>query len=86
MRQPKTSSPARNNGSEADVHFEVVNQYPGLDTPEDADIVDFLTSLTGANTTHKVAFGTEAGLFSGDLGIESVVCGPGSMDQGHKPR
>ena len=76
---------SRNNGSEADVHFEVVNQYPGLDTPEDADIVDFLTSLTGANTTHKVAFGTEAGLFSGDLGIESVVCGPGSMDQGHKP-
>jgi acetylornithine deacetylase len=33
----------------------------------------------------KVAFGTEGGLFSSQLGIPTVVCGPGSMDQGHKP-
>jgi acetylornithine deacetylase len=32
-----------------------------------------------------VAFGTEAGFFS-ELGIPTVVCGPGSMaGQGHKP-
>ena len=37
------------------------------------------------NATCKVAFGTEGGLFARDLGIPTVVCGPGSMDQGHKP-
>ena len=33
----------------------------------------------------KVSFGTEAGLFDQQLGINSVVCGPGSIDQAHKP-
>jgi acetylornithine deacetylase len=33
----------------------------------------------------KVAFGTEGGLFSTRLGIPTVICGPGSMSQGHKP-
>jgi acetylornithine deacetylase len=32
-----------------------------------------------------VGFGTEGGLFSGSLGIPSVVCGPGSIEQAHKP-
>jgi acetylornithine deacetylase len=31
-----------------------------------------------------VSFGTEAGLFDG-IGINSLVCGPGSIDQAHKP-
>jgi len=31
-----------------------------------------------------VAFGTEGGLFDA-AGIATVICGPGSMDQGHKP-
>jgi acetylornithine deacetylase len=41
--------------------------------------------LLGANTTMKVAFGTEGGLFSERVGVPTVVCGPGSMSQGHKP-
>jgi acetylornithine deacetylase len=44
-----------------------------------------MKSLIGSNATIKVAFGTEGGLFSQDLGIPTIVCGPGSMDQGHKP-
>lgn len=59
--------------------------YPGLATPPDAEIVALMKSITGANGTRKVAFGTEAGLFSRDAGIPSIVCGPGSMMQGHKP-
>ena len=31
-----------------------------------------------------MAFGTEGGLFDA-AGIATVICGPGSMDQGHKP-
>jgi acetylornithine deacetylase len=56
-----------------------------LNTAADEDVVTLLKSLTGANTTIKMAFGTEGGLFSRDLGIPTVICGPGSMDQGHKP-
>jgi acetylornithine deacetylase len=47
--------------------------------------VNFVKSLTGANGTIKVAFGTEGGLFDARLGIPTVICGPGSMAQGHKP-
>jgi acetylornithine deacetylase len=70
---------------EADVSFEQFNDYPGLSTPEDSWAVQFVKSLTGANGCTEVAFGTEAGLFSSQLHIPSVVCGPGSMAQGHKP-
>lgn len=67
------------------IAIEVLNRYPGLDTAPDAEVVSFVKSLTGANATRKVAFGTEGGLFDGRLGVPTVVCGPGSMDQGHKP-
>ncbi|WP_425403692.1 acetylornithine deacetylase [Hwanghaeella sp.] len=76
---------AQNFGEGAGISIDVVNSYPGLDTPLDADIIRFVQSLTGANSTTKIAFGTEGGLFSNRLGIPTVVCGPGSMAQGHKP-
>jgi acetylornithine deacetylase len=70
---------------EAAINFTITNTYPGMNTDPDAAVVTLLKSLTGANTTIKMAFGTEGGLFSRDLGIPTVICGPGSMDQGHKP-
>ncbi|WP_137932710.1 acetylornithine deacetylase [Mesorhizobium comanense] len=70
---------------EAAIDIEITNTYPGLDTPGNSQAVAFVKSLTGANGTIKVAFGTEGGLFSRDLGTPTVVCGPGSMAQGHKP-
>ena len=70
---------------EAAIEIEIINTYPGLDTPTNSQAVAFVKSLTGANGTIKVAFGTEGGLFSRDLATPTVVCGPGSMMQGHKP-
>lgn len=70
---------------EAAIDVETLFAYPGLDTPADAAVIGFVKALTGANGTIKVAFGTEGGLFSERLGIPTVVCGPGSMAQGHKP-
>ena len=70
---------------EAEIEFEQSFSYPGLNTPTNAEVVTFVKSLTGANGTIKVAFGTEGGLFSGELDIPTAVCGPGSMAQGHKP-
>ena len=76
---------ARNIAPNADIELTITNSYPGLSTPRNADIVTFVKSLIGRNDTIKVAFGTEGGLFSRDLGIPTIVCGPGSMEQGHKP-
>jgi len=81
----KLLQPLKADFPHASIDIEITNTYPPLGTAKDADVVDFVTSLTGKNATIKVAFGTEGGLFSTELGIPTVVCGPGSMDQGHKP-
>lgn len=70
---------------EAEIRVERLWDYPGLGTSPDAGVVRFVQSLTGANGTMKVAFGTEGGLFARELGVPTVICGPGSMAQGHKP-
>ena len=70
---------------DAEIATEITNAYPGLDTSPVSEAVQFVKSLTGVNGTIKVAFGTEGGLFDRELGIPTVVCGPGSMAQGHKP-
>jgi acetylornithine deacetylase len=64
--------------------WDEIASIPGLDTPEDADIVSLAKALSGGNAVSKVAFGSEAGLYQQD-GIETVICGPGSIAQAHKP-
>lgn len=71
--------------AESSIKIEVFNRYPCLDTPESSDVVALVRKLTDSNGIFKVAFGTEGGLFSSQAGIPTIICGPGSMDQGHKP-
>ena len=78
-------APLRAEFPEAEIRIDRLWDYPGLGTPSDAGVVNFVKALTGANGTIKVAFGTEGGLFDARLGIPTVICGPGSMAQGHKP-
>lgn len=78
-------APLRAEFPEAAIRVERLWEYPGLGTPSDAGVVNFVKGLTGANGTIKVAFGTEGGLFDQRLGVPTVICGPGSMAQGHKP-
>lgn len=78
-------APLRADFPEAEIRVERLWDYPGLGTPTNAGVVNFVKSLTGANGTIKVAFGTEGGLFDRRLSIPTVICGPGSMAQGHKP-
>jgi len=67
------------------LEIETLSRYPGLDTDPQAEVVKLVRGLSGAAAPIKVAFGTEAGFLS-DLGIPTVICGPGSMEgQGHKP-
>ncbi len=81
----KLVATAKQTADEAEIEIELLNEYPGLNTAVNSEVVEFVKSLLGANDTSYVAFGTEGGLFSEKLGIPTVVCGPGSMEQGHKP-
>ena len=62
----------------------VVGEVEGLEPMADSEARRIVMELTGANGADLVAFGTEAGLFQ-SLGISTVVCGPGSIAQAHKP-
>lgn len=75
----------RKNFPQADISIDVTNTYPPLNTDPDSDVVQLVQGLSGHDATLKVAFGTEGGLFSSRLEVPTVVCGPGSMAQGHKP-
>ncbi|MDR0207709.1 MAG: acetylornithine deacetylase [Pseudomonas putida] len=66
------------------VSLRPLSAYPGLATPADSEAARLLALLSGSSEFGTVAFGTEGGLFD-QAGIPTVVCGPGSMDQGHKP-
>ncbi|SEQ54087.1 acetylornithine deacetylase [Devosia sp. YR412] len=79
-------APWRVDFPQAAIEIAEVNAYPGLDTEQNSPLVRLMQSILGPQSwTTKVAFGTEAGLFSDELGIPAVICGPGHMDQGHKP-
>ena len=68
-----------------DIAFEDLSGYPGLDTDPADEVVTLAKALAGENGHTKIAFGTEGGLFSRNAGIPTVVCGPGSIEQAHKP-
>jgi acetylornithine deacetylase len=64
--------------------WEKLSSVPAADTSEDAEIVSLAKRATGRNSAGKVAFGCEAGLYDA-AGIPTVICGPGHIDQAHKP-
>ncbi len=78
-------APHRAGFPEAAIDVARLWDYPGLGTVPDADIVRFAKGLVGGNHTIKVPYGTEGGLFAKRLGVPTVICGPGSMAQGHTP-
>ena len=65
------------------ISLKPLSAFPGLATPADSEAARVLALLSGSEDFGTVAFGTEGGLFE-QAGIPTVVCGPGSMDQGHK--
>ncbi|MCP1620103.1 acetylornithine deacetylase [Pseudomonas sp. SLBN-26] len=66
------------------IRFEPLGSYPGLATDAASEAAELVALISGSRDFGTVAFGTEGGLFH-EAGIPTVVCGPGSMDQGHKP-
>ena len=66
------------------IRFTELSAYPGLMTDQQSEATELIAAFCGSRAFGTVAFGTEGGLFDA-VGIPTVVCGPGSMDQGHKP-
>jgi acetylornithine deacetylase len=66
--------------------FEItqLSEIPALDTSGETPIVGLVQELTGNTEIGKVSYGTEASQFQ-RAGIPTVVCGPGSIEQAHKP-
>lgn len=69
---------------QANIDVQITNAYPALSTSASDPMVSLVRELAQAPATTKLDFGTEAGLYQQALGCPVVVCGPGSMEQGHK--
>lgn len=79
-------SEARQVSSVAAIDIELMNDYPALETHPSVEAVRLLHTFAAPGTEHiKVSFGTEGGLFANRLNVPVVVCGPGSIEQAHKP-
>ena len=62
---------------------EVIGEVIGFEKLNESEACEFVASITGDNSRKVVSFGTEAGLFQ-EIGMSTVVCGPGSIEQAHK--
>ena len=67
----------------ASIEKDIIGEIVGFDREDKSVACELISSLTGDNSRQVVSFGTEAGLFQ-EIGISTVVCGPGSIDQAHK--
>ena len=65
------------------IRKDIIGEIIGFNRVNDSKACEFVSSITGDNEREVVSFGTEAGLFQ-ELGISTVVCGPGSIEQAHK--
>ena len=66
------------------INFKNTNDFPPLKTEEKKRIIQMALQKLKSNSINTVSFGTEAGVFN-KLGIETIVCGPGNIEQAHKP-
>jgi acetylornithine deacetylase len=70
--------------SESGINIVQTASYPGLLIEPEAELVTYVKGLLNNDAHSKVIFGTEGGLFQQQLGIPTLVCGPGNIDQAHK--
>ncbi|MGI8723916.1 MAG: acetylornithine deacetylase [Methyloceanibacter sp.] len=67
-----------------DANIETIahNTVPAFLAEPNSPAVALALKLSGAETTHTVSYGTEAGLFE-QAGCPAVICGPGHVAQAH---
>jgi acetylornithine deacetylase len=70
--------------SESGIDWTELTSYPALADQASARwLRDMVCDLAGDHALRTLSFGSEGGLFQA-IGIPTVVCGPGSIEQGHK--
>ena len=68
----------------AAIQLEMMNTAPGMNMQETDEIVKLATALSRNKPNGAVSYGTEGGLFQA-AGIPTVICGPGDIEQAHRP-
>jgi acetylornithine deacetylase len=68
---------------DARINLDIIGEFEGFEPQVENQARDLISRLTGANSINAGSFGTEASFFQ-SLGIDVVVCGPGSIEQAHK--
>lgn len=67
-----------------DIRIRQLARIKGLRPQPGSPAETLAKALAGTNATAAVSYGTEAGFFQ-DIGIPTVICGPGSIEDAHKP-
>jgi acetylornithine deacetylase len=80
----KLDAEIKSRAGEGGVRWTQRSNTPPLAIARGGEAESVARALTGDNETRAVAYGAEAGLFqAADFSV--VLCGPGSIDQAHKP-
>lgn len=66
------------------IEIESIGDVPAFEASEDATITQLARALYNEKRILKVSYATEAGIFQ-QANIPTIVCGPGSIEQAHKP-
>ena len=80
----KLESEMKIKNTNCSIRLQEQNTFPPLNTDDNAEIISLCLNNLNSNTVDTVSFGTEAGVFN-KLNLQTVVCGPGSIKQAHKP-
>ncbi len=70
--------------ADADIRTTLHGRVAPLVPEDGSDAETLALALVNSNQTYAVSYGTEGGLFQ-KSGIPTVICGPGSIEQAHKP-
>lgn len=74
----------RETAPEAAITTDFIYKVPPLAPQTGSPAETLALRLAGQNRTYTVSYGTEGGHFQAQ-GIPTIICGPGSIDQAHKP-
>ncbi len=69
---------------DAGFDIQLMSQIPAMDNSAETEVVALAQGLSGNFETGKVSYGTEGSQFQ-RAGIAAVICGPGSIEQAHRP-
>ena len=82
--QQKLIPQMQEHSPQATIYTDNKSFVPGLSINKDSTTIKTIEAITGDGNYGVVSFGTDAGYFQ-NIGIDSIVYGPGSLTQAHKP-